>query len=408
MTMKANFGEPLVVAQQALRRTFQASTVVALIERVDDLFDAVPSEKGAEDAGSPIQAADVPSSKCSSSGGAFTSATADRLSGSSSPLHIDCTRLATARQALWSGEGSRPRVVEGLKQKKAASSWGGSSGSTRGPPSSTPLSAPSSLLLEPQTSHASGLEVAYIGAGAASPWPPGLPHSRTPPSAGAGTSLGAGLDTLVRQLLSGMAPGPTTNPHDVPMSGASFSAASNSPSFGMEAWPDEDAGQVPQSCSSQAKTAPASMEGPGNPGKGRTTLVLQGLPFDYSRDQIVQMLEEHGFRGHFDFVYVPCNFATGTSFGYAFVNMTSEQKSVECWRCFDKFTDWKPPCDRMCEVSWASIHGLGANIKRYRNSTVMHPAVPEHVKPIIFGRDGQRLPFPKPTRAVKAPKRARA
>lgn len=56
-----------------------------------------------------------------------------------------------------------------------------------------------------------------------------------------------------------------------------------------------------------------------------------------------------------------------------------------------------------------------AEVERYRNSPVMHPTTPEasyvsvvhrfckEYKPMIFA-DGQRVQFPGPTKAIRAPK----
>ena len=47
--------------------------------------------------------------------------------------------------------------------------------------------------------------------------------------------------------------------------------------------------------------------------------------------------------------------------------------------------------------------GLKAHIRRWRNSPVMHPNVPDLFKPVMF-KKGSRVPFPRPTMYVHAPK----
>lgn len=50
---------------------------------------------------------------------------------------------------------------------------------------------------------------------------------------------------------------------------------------------------------------------------------------------------------------------------------------------------------------------LDAHVERYRNSSVMHHSVPEEFKPALF-ENGQQIPFPKPSKAPKAPQLRRA
>lgn len=124
--------------------------------------------------------------------------------------------------------------------------------------------------------------------------------------------------------------------------------------------------------------------------------------------------------------FAEVKFLTGIPFGHAFVNFISPSASHE-FRClaaeFEK---------QELILSWADVQGLEEQIKRYRNSPVMHRGqglarvltsrvgcqaapdlaesslprhrnVPEAYKPIIF-KDGVRMPFPAPSEWIKPPK----
>mmetsp|Transcript_69463 Transcript_69463/g.175107 ORF Transcript_69463/g.175107 Transcript_69463/m.175107 type:complete len:212 (+) Transcript_69463:1-636(+) len=138
---------------------------------------------------------------------------------------------------------------------------------------------------------------------------------------------------------------------------------------------------------------------------GELTIVLQALPKAYTRDMVEDMLVNNGFLGHFNFLYLPCDFVTGSSFGYAFVNMVTAQKATECFLRFNGFNSWVVHSDRVCEVVLATTQGVCENIERYRNSPVMHHHVPESLKPVILNDNGLHLVFPPPTKKVKAPKK---
>lgn len=136
----------------------------------------------------------------------------------------------------------------------------------------------------------------------------------------------------------------------------------------------------------------------------KTTVLLRNLPTGYTRDELLELLEDEGLDGAFDFVYVPMDFGLHACLGYAFVNFVAASDAQRCWQIFDGLTEWGRQSDKACEVMWGEpCQGFEAHVERYRNSPVMHPSVPEAWKPAIF-RDGARVPFPGPTKAISAPK----
>mmetsp|Transcript_3966 Transcript_3966/g.11911 ORF Transcript_3966/g.11911 Transcript_3966/m.11911 type:complete len:587 (-) Transcript_3966:73-1833(-) len=138
--------------------------------------------------------------------------------------------------------------------------------------------------------------------------------------------------------------------------------------------------------------------------KPRTTVMLRNLPEGFSRSMLIRMLDEAGFVGFYDFVYMPMNFRTKSSFGYAFVNLVAPHVAQYCYDHFQGFRRWGVQTDKVCEVSWSDMHqGLMAHIHRYRNSPVMHESVPDEYKPVVYAR-GVRVPFPPPTKKLRVPR----
>lgn len=135
--------------------------------------------------------------------------------------------------------------------------------------------------------------------------------------------------------------------------------------------------------------------------------MLRNFPTSYTRSFVVQLLDQQGFAGCYDLVYVPLDFSTLSAFGYSFVNFVCPAEAVRCHAHFQGFRAWS--CDSNCvaEVSWSEgSQGVMSHVERYRNSPVMHRTVPDEFKPALFCM-GCRVCFPAPTRTIKAPKMRR-
>lgn len=135
-----------------------------------------------------------------------------------------------------------------------------------------------------------------------------------------------------------------------------------------------------------------------------TTVMLRNLPNNYTSAMLLKVLDGHGFRGLYDFAYLPMDFQNDVNLGYALVNLLSYADAHRLVFSLKGFSMWSTISDKVCETSFSRpIQGLSPLIERYRNSPVMHPCVPDDYKPRIF-RDGIRAPFPAPTKPTKAPK----
>lgn len=134
------------------------------------------------------------------------------------------------------------------------------------------------------------------------------------------------------------------------------------------------------------------------------TLMLRNLPNNYTRVMLLSLLDSEGFSGQYDFVYLPIDFKSHASLGYAFVNLSTTQAAERCWKVFEGFNKWVVPSSKVCSVNWSTpFQGLDAHVERYRNSPVMHEHVPDEYKPMLLS-EGKRLPFPPPTKKIRAPR----
>lgn len=118
----------------------------------------------------------------------------------------------------------------------------------------------------------------------------------------------------------------------------------------------------------------------------------------------LQLVDQNGFEGKYNFAYLPMDFKTSASLGYGFVDLVNTEEAEHFLEVFDSFTEWEGSSSKVGSASWSEPHqGLEANIERFRNGAIMHESVPEGFKPLLF-RDGKAIAFPEPTKKIKAPR----
>merc|ERR1711957_684405 len=87
--------------------------------------------------------------------------------------------------------------------------------------------------------------------------------------------------------------------------------------------------------------------------------------------------------------------------GYAIIDFRSNEAAVCASEILDGFAGLSAEGLACC---WNEPHqGLEVQIHRYRNSPVMHESVPREYQPMLL-RHGARIPFPRPTVSLKAPR----
>jgi hypothetical protein len=131
--------------------------------------------------------------------------------------------------------------------------------------------------------------------------------------------------------------------------------------------------------------------------------MLCDLPENVTRDCIIEAMNTAGFLTRYDFVNLPSDFRTRRHFGYAFVNMLTHVDAMAVWKYFEGFRAWPTPSAMGASVRWGTHNGFDENVAHYRDSPVMHPAIPDECKPVVF-KDGVRVPFPAPTKSLRHPR----
>jgi hypothetical protein len=155
-------------------------------------------------------------------------------------------------------------------------------------------------------------------------------------------------------------------------------------------------------CSGSAEISEVMSDGDSTGSTG-TTVIVRNIPNRFSHASLAAVLNTHGFFGVYDLIYVPVDFATGVSYGYAFVNLTSVDEAERFIATLDGFR-WGGASTKVCSVVRCDDgESPSERVERYRNLPVMHSSMPDSFKPAVyFG--GERVPFPAPTKKLRAPR----
>jgi len=138
-----------------------------------------------------------------------------------------------------------------------------------------------------------------------------------------------------------------------------------------------------------------------------TTVMMRNLPNNYTREMLMSMINQEGFKNEYDFFYLPIDFNFKAAYGYAFVNLVSHSAACRFWHVFQGFHHWTIPSRKECCLSWSNPHqGLRSNIERYRNSPIMHDCIPDEYKPVMLS-GGKRVAFAEPTKKIARPRHRR-
>lgn len=152
----------------------------------------------------------------------------------------------------------------------------------------------------------------------------------------------------------------------------------------------------------QSSSSPISTLGQAK--EARTTIMMRDIPNSYSTSRLIELFDTAGFQGTYDFVYLPIDFRTKMSLGYAFVNFVDSGVAQQFMICFEGFSSWHFSSPKVCNVSWSVPNqGLEEHVERYRNSPIMHEGVPDEFKPRLY-EGGVRVAFPGPTKRIKPPR----
>lgn len=115
-----------------------------------------------------------------------------------------------------------------------------------------------------------------------------------------------------------------------------------------------------------------------------TTMMIQNLPDSVNQRELANSLDKNGFAGGYDFLYLPTDFGSGTSHGYAFVNFYvrgAPQKLMDLW---DRQRPWgRTSMSKALRIMPAVLQGLDANVARWNSAKMRRVRNPDH-RPMVM------------------------
>eukprot|EP00811_Abedinium_folium_P032901 NODE_5908_length_1722_cov_13.201254.p1 GENE.NODE_5908_length_1722_cov_13.201254~~NODE_5908_length_1722_cov_13.201254.p1 ORF type:complete len:447 (-),score=93.05 NODE_5908_length_1722_cov_13.201254:205-1545(-) len=112
-----------------------------------------------------------------------------------------------------------------------------------------------------------------------------------------------------------------------------------------------------------------------------TTVMIHNVPNRCRRHALVRELTALGFKGKYDFLYLPIDRRTASSVGYAFVNFPAPENAVRFMAVMNghQFQGCKR---RVAHTTAAHMQGLRENLSHYNKTCVLHSPV-RAMRPLI-------------------------
>ncbi|CAJ1345962.1 unnamed protein product [Effrenium voratum] len=123
-----------------------------------------------------------------------------------------------------------------------------------------------------------------------------------------------------------------------------------------------------------------------------TTLMIRNIPNRYSQRDLISELEDLGFAGKFNFLYIPLDKGTMANVGYAFVNFISKNWAQKCMEAFReyRFKRHRKTSGKIASISAAHLQGLEANLAHYERA-VVNTAKLKQRRPVVIANISSSL-----------------
>ncbi|CAE7458546.1 ML2 [Symbiodinium pilosum] len=117
----------------------------------------------------------------------------------------------------------------------------------------------------------------------------------------------------------------------------------------------------------------------------KTTVMLRNIPNRYSQASLLQEIDLAGYRGTYDFFYLPMDTQNRTNVGYAFINFLTSTDLERFMVEFAGYLFQNHSSQKVARVSLAHIQGFIENIRHFSNRAVSQSRNSQY-RPIVIHR----------------------
>mmetsp|Transcript_105107 Transcript_105107/g.250218 ORF Transcript_105107/g.250218 Transcript_105107/m.250218 type:complete len:334 (+) Transcript_105107:79-1080(+) len=115
----------------------------------------------------------------------------------------------------------------------------------------------------------------------------------------------------------------------------------------------------------------------------KTTVMLRNIPNRYSQASLLQEIDLAGYRGTYDFFYLPMDTQNRTNVGYAFINFLTSPDLERFMVEFASYLFQNHSSQKVARVSLAHIQGFIENIRHCSNRAVSQSRNSQY-RPIVI------------------------
>jgi len=105
-----------------------------------------------------------------------------------------------------------------------------------------------------------------------------------------------------------------------------------------------------------------------------TTVMVRNIACRYTKEQVMEFIDNLGLKGMYDFLYLPLNPVRRANLGYIFINFTSIQAVDECKKLLNGKPLGPSTTEKRCEVALALVQGQANITAHFRRKSVMRSA----------------------------------
>lgn len=117
---------------------------------------------------------------------------------------------------------------------------------------------------------------------------------------------------------------------------------------------------------------------------GCTTVMMKQIPLKYTQRKLLREINDSGFAGQYDFLYLPMDARSHANRGFAFVNMRSAGVAEEFYKKFQGQFLRHFSAERALVVLPADLQGFEENALQYATTAARQGTRTGHTKPIFL------------------------